>query len=139
MANTTEALRKVPLFASLSDKDLRSLAEAAHELTYEAGKSLTETDELGVTFFVVLEGEAEVSVGGEPRRRLGPGEYFGEMSIIDRSPRSADVSAATTLRCLVFAQWEFRPFLREHPDLAWAILENLVKRLREVEARLQAT
>jgi CRP-like cAMP-binding protein len=133
MPDQIELLRKVPMFAAVPEKDLRVLARIAREMTYEAGTRLASQDELGVTFFVVLEGEAEVSVSGQERARLGPGEWFGEMSIIDRSPRSADVVAASELRCLVFTQWEFRPFLKEHPDVAWVLLEELVRRLRQVE------
>jgi CRP-like cAMP-binding protein len=133
MPDHSEQLSKVPLFANVSKKDINSLARSAHEMSYEAGTRLASEDEMGVTFFVVLDGEAEVYVGGQERRRLGPGDYFGEMSIIDRHPRSADVVAATPLRCLVFTQWEFRPFLKAHPDVAWALLEVLVRRLREVE------
>ena len=72
-------------------------------------------------------------LNGKAIKHLGPGDYFGEMSIIDRAPRSADVVAASKLRCLVFTQWEFRPFLKEHPDVAWALLEVLVARVREAE------
>ena len=133
MADEIEVLSSIPLFATLSKKDLRSLARVAHDMTFEPGTRLTSTDEMGTTFFVVVEGEAEVSLGGKVRWRLGPGEHFGEMSIITRSPRSADVVAATKLHCLVFTLWEFRPFLKEHPDVAWALLEVLVRRLREVE------
>ncbi len=90
-------------------------------------------DDLGVTFFAVLEGEADVVLNGKAIKRLRAGDYFGEMSIIDRAPRSADVVAASKLRCLVFTQWEFRPFLKEHPDVAWALLEVLVARLRAAQ------
>jgi CRP-like cAMP-binding protein len=133
MADEIELLKGIPLFATLSQKDLRFLSKVAHQMTYEPGARLTSQDEMGVTFFVVIEGEVDVVVGGKVRSRLGPGDHFGEMSIIDRAPRSADVIAATPLRCLVFTQWEFRPFLKEHPDVAWALLEVLVKRLRQVQ------
>ena len=133
MADVTELLRKVPIFRGVPKRDLQHLAKSAHHMSFQAGAHLTDQDEMGVTFFVVVKGEADVSVSGEPRRRLGPGDYFGEMSIIDRLPRSAEVVAATELECLVFTQWEFRPFLKDHPDVAWAVLESLVRRLREVE------
>jgi CRP/FNR family transcriptional regulator, cyclic AMP receptor protein len=133
MADEIQLLSNVPLFSNLSKKDLRFLANDAHDMSYEAGTRLATQDEVGVTFFVVIDGEGEVSVGGQARKRLGPGDYFGEMSIIDRSPRSADVVALTKMRCLVFTQWDFRPFLKEHPDVAWSILEVLVRRLREAE------
>jgi CRP-like cAMP-binding protein len=133
MVDQVELLSKIPLFATVPKRDLRQLAQAAHDMTFEAGARLASQDELGVTFFVVVEGEADVMVSGRERRRLRPGDYFGEMSVIDRSPRSADVVAASTLRCLVFTQWEFRPFLKDHPDVSWALLEVLVRRLREAE------
>lgn len=135
MADQIELLSKIPLFSSVSNKDLRLLARIAEEMRFGPGTRLASQDELGVTFFVVLEGEADVLVSGQERRRLRAGDYFGEMSIIDRAPRSADVVAATQLRCLVFTQWHFRPFLMEHPDVAWGILEGLVRRLREVEKK----
>jgi len=133
MPDQTELLSTIPLFASLPKKDLRSLAQSANDMTYEPGTQLASQDELGAMFFVVVSGEADVIVNGQHRKRLGPGEYFGEMSMIDRLPRSADVVAASKLRCLVFTQWEFRPFLKAHPDVAWGLLEGLVKRLREVQ------
>lgn len=133
MPDQTELLSKVPLFATLPKKDIRSLARTAHDMTYEPGTRLASQDELGTMFFAVIEGEADVSVRGRHIKHLVPGDYFGEMSIIDRSPRSADVVAASKLRCLVFTQWEFRPFLKEHPDVAWAILEVLVQRLRDAQ------
>ena len=130
MADQTELLSKVPLFATVPKKDLRVLARAAHDMTYEAGTQLATQDDLGVTFFAVIDGEADVVLNGKVLKHLGPGDYFGEMSIIDRAPRSADVVATSKLRCLVFTQWEFRPFLKEHPDVSWALLEVLVARLR---------
>ncbi|MHB1987694.1 MAG: cyclic nucleotide-binding domain-containing protein [Acidimicrobiales bacterium] len=133
MPNNAELLSRVPLFSSVSKKDLRSLEKASHEATYEPGTNLASQDEMGTMFFVVADGEADVTVGGEKRRRLGPGDYFGEMALVTRSPRSADVVAVSKLRCLVFTQWTFRPFLKDHPDVAWALLEALVSRLREVE------
>jgi CRP-like cAMP-binding protein len=136
MPDPVELLSKVPLFETVSKKDMRALANAAHDVTYEPGKHVASQDELGMMFFVVVEGEADVTVGGKERRRLKQGDYFGEMSVIDRSPASADVVAATKLRCLVFTQWTFRPFLKKHPDVAWGLLEVLVRRLREVEAAL---
>jgi CRP-like cAMP-binding protein len=133
MSDQTDLLSQVPLFSTVPKKDLRVLSRTAHDMTYEPGTRLASQDDLGVTFFTVIEGEADVVLNGKTIKHLGPGDYFGEMSIIDRAPRSADVVAASKLRCLVFTQWEFRPFLKEHPDVAWAILEVLVARLREAQ------
>ena len=133
MADEIELLSKIPLFESVAKKDLRTLAKVATDMTYEPGTRLSAQHELGVTFFVVIEGEAEVSANGKVVARLKDGDFFGEMSIIDREPRSADVVALTPLRCLVFTRWVFRPFLKEHPDVAWAMLEVLVRRIRALE------
>jgi CRP/FNR family transcriptional regulator, cyclic AMP receptor protein len=119
----------------LSNKELTRLANSAHDRTFPAGAVLTEQDETGVTFGVIVEGQAAVSVGGRPARTIGPGDYFGEMALIDRSYRSATITAETELRCLLFTAWVFRPFAIEHPETAWALLEMMVKRVREAEAR----
>jgi CRP/FNR family transcriptional regulator, cyclic AMP receptor protein len=119
----------------LSKKELARLANDAHDRTFPAGTVLTEQDETGVSFGVIMEGQAAVSVRGRPARALGPGDYFGEMALIDRSYRSATIKAETDLRCLMFAAWIFRPFALEHPETAWALLEMMVQRVREAEAR----
>lgn len=76
-----------------------------------------------------------MSVRGRPVRTLGPGDYFGEMALIDRSYRSATITAETELRCLMFVAWVFRPFAVEHPESAWALLEMMVQRVRDAESR----
>jgi CRP/FNR family transcriptional regulator, cyclic AMP receptor protein len=135
MTTPQEVLAKVPLFSMLSKKDLTTLANSAHDRTFPAGAVLTEQDEAGVTFGVVMEGQAAVIVHGQTARTLGPGDYFGEMALIDRSYRSATITAETELRCLLFTAWVFRPFALEHPETAWALLEMMVQRVREAEAR----
>jgi CRP/FNR family cyclic AMP-dependent transcriptional regulator len=119
----------------LSKKELTGLAKNAHERTFPAGAVLTEQDEAGVTFGIIMEGQAAVSVHGRPARTLGPGDYFGEMALIDHSYRSATITAETELRCLLFTAWVFRPFAMEHPETAWALLEMMVQRVRDAEAR----
>lgn len=135
MTNPSEALARVPLFSMLKRKDLRLLASDANEVQYAAGTVVADTDQIGIGFFVVVDGELSVEVGGHEVRRLGPGDYFGEMALIDRIPRSAKVTAETDARCLGFTQWVFRPFALEHPEVAWALLEVMVSRVREAEAR----
>jgi CRP-like cAMP-binding protein len=119
----------------LSKKELARLANNAHERTFPAGAVLTEQDETGVSFGVIMDGQAAVSVHGRTARTLGPGDYFGEMALIDHSYRSATITAETDLRCLLFTAWIFRPFAMEHPETAWALLERMVKLVREAEAR----
>ena len=119
----------------LSKKELTQLAGNAHDRTFPAGAVLTAQDETGVTFGVIVEGKAAVSVHGQAARTLGPGDYFGEMALIDHSFRSATITAETELRCLLFTAWVFRPFAMEHPETAWALLEVMVQRVRDAEAR----
>jgi CRP/FNR family transcriptional regulator, cyclic AMP receptor protein len=135
MTTAQEVLAKVPLFSMLSKKDLTRLTKNAHDRTFPAGTVITEQAESGVAFGVIVEGQAAVTVHGRPARTLGPGDYFGEMALIDHSYRSATITAETELRCLLFTAWVFRPFAMEHPETAWALLEVMVQRVREAEAR----
>lgn len=131
--DTVEALRQVPLFAEIERRDLDRLAQLFRERTFKEGATVTVEGEPGVGFFVITEGSAEVSVGGERRGSLGPGDSFGETALIDEGPRSATIVAATDLRCLALSAWDFRPFVEEHPPVAWALLRTLVQRLREAQ------
>ena len=135
MTTAQEVLAQVPLFSMLPKKELDNLARNAHDLTFPPGAVLTEEEEVGVTFGVIVEGRALVSVHGRLARTLGPGDYFGEMALIDRSYRSATITAETQLRCLLFTAWVFRPFAIAHPESAWALLEMMVQRVRDAENR----
>jgi CRP/FNR family transcriptional regulator, cyclic AMP receptor protein len=136
MTTPQEVLAKVPLFSMLPKKELVMLAREAHDRTFPAGTVLAEQEkELGVTFGVIMEGQAAVSVHGRAVRTIGPGDYFGEMALIDHSYVSATITAETELRCLLFTAWVFRPFALEHPETAWALLEMMVQRVRQAEAR----
>jgi CRP/FNR family transcriptional regulator, cyclic AMP receptor protein len=135
MSLSAENLQKVPLFKDLSSRDLKQLAGAMNERTYAAGREITTEGESGLGFFVVADGTATVTIDGQTRRQLGPGDHFGEMALIDGGMRSAQVTAETDLTCYGMTAWNFRPFLKDHPDLVWALLQTLVSRLREVERR----
>jgi CRP/FNR family transcriptional regulator, cyclic AMP receptor protein len=135
MTTPEAVLGQVPLFCMLSRKELAGLARNAHDRTFPAGAVLTAEDQGGVTFGVIVSGQASVSVHGQPARTLGPGDYFGEMALIDHSYRSATITAETEVRCLLFTAWVFRPFALQHPETAWALLEAMVQRVREAEAR----
>src|SRR6516165_3192779 len=136
MTTPEEALARVSLFSMLPKKELARLASQAHDRTFPAGTVLTaEEEEAGTTFGVIVDGRAAVSIGGRPARTLGPGDYFGEMALIDRSYRSAKITAETELRCLMYPSWIFRPFAMTHPETAWALLEVMVQRVRDAESR----
>jgi len=135
MATPEEVLAQVPLFSMLPKKELAKLARDAHDRRFPAGAVLTDEEETGVSFGVIVAGRAAVSVHGRPARILGPGDCFGEMALIDNSHRSARITAETDLRCLLFVAWVFRPFALAHPQTAWALLEMMVQRVRDAEAR----
>jgi CRP/FNR family transcriptional regulator, cyclic AMP receptor protein len=124
----------VPLFANLSEEDLETLANQMKERTFKEGAAVTSEGLGGAGFFVIVEGNANVSVGNEQRGTLGAGDHFGEMALIDEGMRSATITAATDLRCYGLTAWEFRPFVEEHPQIAWALLQTLTRRLRDAQA-----
>ena len=135
MADASDSLARVPLFAGLGGRDLKKLAGQMSDRTFSEGDTVATEGQSGVGFFLIEEGSATVSIGGETIRTLGPGDYFGEIALIDDGPRSATVVAATDLRCRGMSAWEFRPFVQKHSEFAWPLLVSLVARLRESEAR----
>lgn len=134
MSAMVESLRHVPLFRELSNRDLKRLAASMSERSYAPGQVVVSEGERGVGFFVILEGHAKASQAGEDRGTLGAGDYFGEMALIDGDDRAASVVADDELRCAAMTMWNFRPFVKEHPDVAWGLLTALVKRVREGQA-----
>jgi CRP-like cAMP-binding protein len=135
MSAPIEALRDVPLFAELDEQDLEQLSRQLHERRFPEGSDVTVEGAGGAGFFVIAEGNAEVMVGGEHRATLGPGDHFGEIALIDAGIRSASIVAATDLLCYGLTPWEFRPFVEEHPQVAWALLQVLARRARESSAQ----
>ncbi len=127
------ALKDVPLFASLSEEDLETLVPAFNELSFAPGHVITREGAPGFGFFVIESGTARVTVRGEERRTLGPGSYFGEIALLDPGPRAATVTAETHLTGHTLSGLEFRPLVKEHPDLAWALLQGLWRMLGQDE------
>ena len=133
MAETDQSLARVPLFSGIKDKDLKKLSKRMSERNFSEGEVITTQGESGLGFFVIAAGNASVSRDDKVVRNLGPGDFFGEIALIDEGPRSATVVATTDLHCRGMTAWEFKPFVEEHPDVAWALLRTLVGRLREAE------
>ena len=134
MSAPVEALQNVQLFSTLEEEDMEELARQLHERRFPEGGEVTTEGSTGAGFFVIAAGNAEVLVGGEHRATLGPGDYFGEVALIDDGVRSASIVAATDLLCYGLTPWEFRPFVEEHPKVAWALLQALARRIREAQA-----
>ena len=131
-ANHTELLRRVPIFADLDRRDLDGVARSMKERTFRAGETITSEGESAVGFFVIQDGEASVTVGGQERGRLGPGDYFGEIALIAQSNRTATVTADTDVKCLGMTFWEFRPLVESNGKIAWTMLQSLARKLHEV-------
>jgi CRP/FNR family transcriptional regulator, cyclic AMP receptor protein len=135
MSSMADSLREVPLFSDLSSRDLNRLADSMREMSFTDGQQVVAEGKGGVGFFVILDGGARVTQGGAELGMLTAGDYFGEMALIDGDDRTASVHADGDLRCAAMTTWTFRPFVKDHPDVAWAMLTALVKRVRETQAR----
>jgi CRP/FNR family transcriptional regulator, cyclic AMP receptor protein len=131
---TIEQLQRVPLFDGLDKKELQSLASSFKERSYKAGDTVASEGSGGVGFFVIDEGEAKVTLRGEERARLKPGNYFGELALIDEGTRTATITAETDLRCYGLTSWEFRPLVESNASIAWKMLLALAKQLRQARA-----
>jgi CRP-like cAMP-binding protein len=134
MGVPVDLLRRVPLLSGLADDELAALATRFRERVYDAGAPVTTRGSSGAGFFVIAEGEAVVGATDRPAARLRRHDFFGEVSLIDGGRRSADITAETNMRCWGISQREFRAFVKAHPEVAWALLEVLVARLRAAEA-----
>ncbi len=133
MALAPDTLRKVTLFQSLDEKEAKKLASLFKERTFSAGEVMAEEGKHGIGFFVIESGTASVTVRGEERTTLGPGGYFGEIALIDDGPRTATVTATSDLRAHVLIAWDFRPMVKEDPELCWSLLEGVAQMLRTRE------
>jgi CRP-like cAMP-binding protein len=132
---TLDLIRGVPLFSGLDDRLLARLAGEFFEKTFSPGETIATEGESGKTFVVIESGAVTVAVQGKDVGRLGPGQAFGEMALIDKSARSATVTAEIETHCFLLPIWSFRPIVEEHPEMAWSLLESLAQRVRDVEAR----
>jgi CRP/FNR family transcriptional regulator, cyclic AMP receptor protein len=130
-AEITELLSRVPLFSGCSQREIAAIARAAKEVHRREGSVLARTGEPGVGFFLIVDGKANVVVNGRKRGTLGPGDFFGEISLLDGGPRSADVVAATDVDMLGLTAWVFRGVLEQYPSIAQKMLVTMAGRLRD--------
>lgn len=125
-----EILKKVPLFAHCSPSSLESVEKNTDEVAVEAGRKLITQGDTSDSFFVILDGEADVSIDGKYRRTLGAGDFFGEISMLDRGPATATVTTATPARMMVMSHMQFRDAIKGNPDLLVQVLAAVAERLR---------
>ena len=131
-----QALSDVPLFSGLSRRHLKHVASMAREEDHAEGAVLAEEGRPGETFYVLLGGEARVERGGRKVAQLLPGDFFGEIALIDGGPRTASVVAETPLSTLTITRKRFRKVLEEDPSIVVRMLEELAHRLRSVNRSL---
>ncbi len=123
-------LRRVDLFEDMSNRELQRLAKSFRESRFTAGETIAAEGTRGVGFFVIGEGMVRYSIGGEDRGLGGPGDYFGEIALIDDGPRTATVTADTDVTAYGLVSWEFQPLVEENAAMAWELLQGMAKRLR---------
>ncbi|MCU1352843.1 MAG: cyclic nucleotide-binding protein [Acidimicrobiales bacterium] len=129
-------LAQIPLFSSLSKRDLQKIARASNEITVEPGRLLVDQGDAGREAFVVLDGEAIVKRNGRKVATLGPGDAIGELALLDHGPRTASVEAVTPMKLLVLTAREFAGVLDEVPGLSHKLMASLAGRVREFDKQL---
>ncbi len=130
MSVSSDVLRRVPLFSGMTDRCVEAIGELAHEVDFEAGRELVRQGEPGESFLVLLAGEARVEQGGQQIRDLGPGDFLGEISLIDGGPRTATVTATQPVRALVVERPDFVRLIDDFPPVRLEILTALTQRIR---------
>ena len=129
---TTQLLSETRLFASVDAGGLARIADRVTELEVPAERVIARQGEFGTGFFIIVSGMVRVVRDGETLAELGPGDFFGELSVLDGKPRNAQVISTQPTTCLALATWEFEAVVNEQPSVALAILRELAGRLREL-------
>ncbi len=136
-----DMLEKVPIFAGLDRKHVKQQSRIMVARTFKTGDVIIKEGDQGAGVFVITSGQVEV-VGGAQKasptvlNTLGPGDFFGEMALFEGFPRSATVRCLEDTECLAMTRWDFRAELSSHAEIALAVLEAVVRRLRQADARL---
>ena len=130
---TPELIGRIPLFWGRAGREPARVADAFTERRYKAGDTVASEGQKGAGFFVIDEGTASVTVRGEPRGTLGPGDYFGEIALIDAGERTASIVADTDMVCYGMTFWEFRPVVEADGRIAWKLLQALAAKLRAAQ------
>jgi CRP-like cAMP-binding protein len=129
-------LEKCSLWAGLDRQDLKAIMKVSKQQDFQNGETIVKKGDEGSGFYLVLEGAVEVRSNGKTLAKLGPGHFFGEMSVVDTQPRSADVIAVEPSRALVLSTWAFKSLVSERPRIAVKMLQEFVRRLRNTDRAL---
>ncbi len=131
----TESLRRVPIFSALDRRELEVLAKLIKEQRYTAGTTIVKAGAGGHGLYIIKEGNVSVVRDGKNIAAMGPGQFFGEISVLDGGPRTADVRADTDTVCLTLVSWEVKPLLMENASMTYKMLVEMIKRLRSQAPR----
>lgn len=123
-------LQKVGLFQGLEQRELEAIADSMHERRFSAADVVTREGAGGAGFFIVEEGQADVTINGERVGELGPGDYFGEVALLTGSERTATIVARTDMVCYGMTPWDFRPLVESNSTIAWKLLSTMAERMR---------
>lgn len=124
-----DALSRAPLFAGLSRKQLNQLAQLSEDMEFPAGKVLIKEGDIGQEFFVIVDGDVEVTSNGDPIATRGGGEFFGEIALLEDTPRMATVTAKTPVRTFVLTRRDFRHLVDQNPGVEREVMRALAQRL----------
>ena len=127
-------LRNAKLLQGLPESELRSLEKQMKTVKHPAGHEIIVKGENGVGFMIILDGAVTVATVQGKARKLGPGDSFGEMALLDHEGRSATIKADTDVSLATIPEWNFKPFLKEHPEVAYRLLQVLSRRVRNAES-----
>jgi CRP/FNR family transcriptional regulator, cyclic AMP receptor protein len=125
-----EALQRVPLFADLTKREVQQIARLFKERRFSKGESVVKEGSGGAAFFVIESGAATVFIGGKEHTTLKPGEFFGEIALIDEGTRMASITASTEMVCYGLTYWDFRPLVEANGVIGWKLLQRMAKMLR---------
>lgn len=126
-----DLLRQVELFAEVSARSLSLVADEAIDVSFAAGQYIVRQGQVGTGFYLIASGRVTVVRGSEVIARLGPGDFFGELSLLDQAPRLAHVVAEEPTVCLALASWDFTKLLEQNPKITLALLRVVARRLRD--------
>ncbi|HXN90737.1 MAG TPA: cyclic nucleotide-binding domain-containing protein [Candidatus Sulfotelmatobacter sp.] len=129
-------LKQAKLFQGLPDSEVRSIEKQMKTVKHPVGHEIVVRGEGGVGFMVILDGTVSVKTVQGVTRKLGPGDSFGEMALLDHEGRSATITADTEVTLATIPEWNFKPFLKEHPEVAYHLLQTLSRRIRQAEAEV---
>lgn len=128
-----EVLQRVPLFADLNKREVEQIARSFKERHFSAGETVIKEGSGGAAFYVIDSGEATITVGGKDHGILRPGDYFGEIALLDEGARAATITASCDLVCYGLTLWEFRPIVEEHAAIRWKLLQALARLVRAAQ------